>query len=319
MLYRTLGNTGLSVSILGFGASPLGDVFGITDATEGVRAVHAAIDAGINFFDVSPYYGLSLAEARLGKALLGHRDKVILATKCGRYGADLFDFSARRIRASIDESLSRLQTDHVDLLQAHDIEFGNARQIIEETIPALRAIQKQGKARFIGITAYPLLLLSDIASRQRVDTILSYCRYNLLITDLDVKLARFAEEKGIGLINASPLHMGILTDSGAPAWHPAPEAVKHAGSRVVALCRNEGLDSSVVALKFCLDYPHVASTLVGVSSRAQVEANLKALDFDLDVDLLARIAQVVEPVKNVVWPSGRIENADKTLTPYREC
>ncbi|MGH9583627.1 MAG: aldo/keto reductase, partial [Bryobacteraceae bacterium] len=160
MLYRTLGSTGLSVSVLGFGASPLGDVFGIAEPSEGMQAVHEAIDSGINFFDVSPYYGRTLAEARLGKALLGHRHKVVLATKCGRHGLDSFDFSARRVKASIDESLGRLQTDYVDLLQAHDIEFGDARQIVEETIPALRAIQ--GKARFIGITACPLAILSEI-------------------------------------------------------------------------------------------------------------------------------------------------------------
>lgn len=316
MFHRTLGNTGLSVSVLGFGASPLGDVFGRTDPIEGTRAVHAAIDAGINLFDVSPYYGLTLAEERLGKALLGRRERVVLATKCGRYGERSFDFSARRIKASIDESLARLHTDYVDLLQAHDIEFGNARQIVEETIPALRAIQKEGKARFIGITGYPLPLLTEVADRKRVDTILSYCRYNLLISDLETKLARFAEDKGIGLINASPLHMGILTERGAPAWHPAPQKVKDAGARIVALCRARKLDASMVALKFCLDYPRVASTLVGMSNRAQVEANVKALNFDLDPDLLASIEQVIAPVKDVVWPSGRVENAESSLPEH---
>src|ERR1700730_15846431 len=130
MEYRKLGGTGLEVSMLGFGASPLGNVFGTTDPTEGKRAVHLAIDRGINFFDVSPYYGLTLAEDRLGEALVGSRDKVVLATKCGRYGADHFDFSARRVTASIDESLKRLRTDYVDLLQAHDVEFGDVQQII---------------------------------------------------------------------------------------------------------------------------------------------------------------------------------------------
>ena len=130
MQYRQLGNTSLRVSILGYGASPLGNAFRVTDPAEGKAAVHLAVERGINYFDVSPYYGLTLAETRLGEALVGLRQNVILATKCGRYGADQFDFSAPRITASIDESLARLQTDYVDLLQAHDVEFGDARQIV---------------------------------------------------------------------------------------------------------------------------------------------------------------------------------------------
>lgn len=115
MEYRTLGKTGLKVSALGFGASPLGGVFGDIDEAEGIRAVHAAVDLGINFFDVSPYYGLTRAETVLGKALKEiPRDRYYVATKVGRYGADQFDFSARRVAASVDESLARLNVDYSD-------------------------------------------------------------------------------------------------------------------------------------------------------------------------------------------------------------
>src|SRR5579883_245112 len=96
MQYRRLGQTDLHISVMGFGASPLGGVFGPADAVEGIKAVHLSISEGINFFDVSPYYGRTLAEERLGKALQGRRDKVVLATKCGRYGPDEFDFSEKR-------------------------------------------------------------------------------------------------------------------------------------------------------------------------------------------------------------------------------
>src|SRR3984957_596128 len=136
MNYRKLGKTDLNLSLIGFGGAALGGVFGNVDPGEGMRAVHLAVDSGINFFDTSPYYGTTLAETRLGAALLGRRDRVIIATKCGRYGTNEFDFSAKRVTASIDESLRRLQTDYVDLLQVHDLEFGDAQQIIEETIPA---------------------------------------------------------------------------------------------------------------------------------------------------------------------------------------
>jgi L-galactose dehydrogenase len=308
MEYRRLGETGLRVSVVGFGASPLGDVFERTEAAERNAAVALAVDRGINFFDVSPYYGLTLAEERLGEALAGRREKVVLATKCGRYGGSEFDFSAKTITAGFEDSLKRLRTDYVDLLQAHDVEFGQVQQIVEETVPAMRKLQEQGKARYIGITGYSLKNLMEIAGKVEVDSILSYCRYNLLITDMDKELVPFAKKHGIGVINASPLHMGILTEEGAPEWHPAPQAVRDAGRRVVELCGARGVDASEVALKFCLEYAGAASTLVGLSNREHVERSLKALEMTLDAELMWEIAEVVAPVKDLVWPSGLEEN-----------
>src|SRR6266571_5457070 len=148
MEYRKLGKTGWEVSVLGYGASPLGGVFGKISDQEGIRAVHTAVDLGINFIDVSPYYGLTKAETVLGKALATlPRDRYILATKVGRYGADDFDFSAARVTSSVDESLRRLQVEHIDLIQCHDIEFGSLDQIVHETLPALRKVREQGKVR----------------------------------------------------------------------------------------------------------------------------------------------------------------------------
>jgi L-galactose dehydrogenase len=315
MHYRTLGKTGLAVSVLGFGASPLGDEFRRTDPAEGVKAVHCAIDHGINFFDVSPYYGRTLAETRLGFALEGKRNKVILATKCGRYGSDVFDFSAARLSRSVDESLARLRTDYVDLLQLHDIEFGDFRQIVEESLPALRAIQESGKARFVGITGLPLKILREVALATEVHTILSYCRYNLMITDLDDLLTPVCEEKEIGLINASPLHMGVLTSRGAPAWHPAPQTVKDAGAKVAKLCRLRGTDVSAVALRYCLNHPYVATTLVGMADPQHTLRNLEVLDMDIDPSLLAAIAEIIVPVKDTTWPSGNPVNNDSDPAP----
>jgi L-galactose dehydrogenase len=310
MEYRTLGKTGMKVSIVGYGASPLGNEFGPTDVEEGVRAVHRAIDEGINFFDVSPYYGRTLAEERLGAALAGRRDKVLLATKCGRYDVDRFDFSARRVAASIEESLRRLRTDHVDLLQAHDIEFGDREQILQETLPAMRKLQQAGKCRWVGITGYPAKMLADVARRGGVDTVLSYCRYNLMITDMDEHLTPVCKAGGIGLINASPLHMRLLAEKGAPDWHPAPQAVKDAGRKVAELCRQAGADVSAVALRFCLDHPYVATTLVGMSKQPHVVTNVAVLAMKLDPALMRQIRQAVAPVFNAVWPSGRPENND---------
>jgi L-galactose dehydrogenase len=310
MQYRSLGSTGLSVSQIGFGASPLGDVFGKTNPDEGAKAVLTAIDSGINFFDVSPYYGLSLAEERLGRALRGVRHKVVLATKCGRYGNADFDFSAARVKRSIDESLQRLQTDYVDLLQAHDIEFGEVTQIWSETIPALREIQRSGKARHIGISGYPLKMLRSVAKLAPVDTILSYCRYNLLVTDLSASLAPFAKQNGIGLVNASPLHMGLLSGSAVPDWHPAPAAVRRAAAEILDLCRKKNVDAAKVAINFSATHPCVSTTLVGISTSEQVHACVDALKFEVSPSLRADIERVVAPAKNVIWPSGLEQNRD---------
>jgi L-galactose dehydrogenase len=308
MEYRKLGQTDLNLSLIGFGASALGGVFGNFDPDEGTRAVHLAVDSGINFFDSSPYYGITLSETRLGEALVGRRQRVVLATKCGRYGLDEFDFSAKRVLASMDESLRRLQTDYVDLFQVHDLEFGDVQQIIDETLPALRQLQQQGKARYIGITGYPPKLLRRIAESTPVDSILSYCHYNLLNRKMDEILTPFTRERGIGLINASGLCMGLLTEHGPPDWHPAPREVRDAGRKAAEFCRAHGIDISEVALRFCLDHPYVASTLIGIASTREVETSLNLLRSETDSEFVGRIEALLAPVFNYDWPSGRPEN-----------
>ena len=310
MKYKPLGKTGLQLSVIGFGASPLGNEFGPVDSVAGQHAVHAAVDAGINYFDVSPYYGRTLAEQRLGEALAGKRQKVVLGTKCGRYDKNTFDFSAVRVRRSVDESLHRLRTDYLDILLAHDIEYGDREQIVNETIPAMRDLQSEGKVRHIGISGLPLRMLADVAQRAEVDPVLSYCHYNLLIRDLDRWLTPVVERLQIGLINASPLHMGLLTAEGPPEWHPAPQPVKEASARVVELCRVYRTEPAIVALRFCLSHPFVSSTLVGMSSAKQVQQNLRALEVEPDPELMAQIEATVAPVRDMTWASGREENSD---------
>ena len=310
MEYRALGRTDLQLSLVGFGGATLGGAYGKVEPGEADRAVHLAVDQGLTFFDTSPYYGITVSETRLGAALVGRRDKVILATKCGRYGLADFDFSAKRVLASMDESLQRLQTDYIDLFQIHDVEFGDVQQIIHETVPALRQLQQQGKARYIGITGYPPKLLRRIAEAVPVDTILTYCHYDLMNTDMDEVLTGFCKERGIGLINAAGLHMGILTEQGPSDWHPAPKAVRDAGKQAAEYCRQHGANISEVALRFCLDHSFVSSTLVGMSSTAEVEAGLRLLQMTSDGELLRAIKAIIAPVFNYVWPSGRPENQE---------
>ncbi|MFN3649187.1 MAG: aldo/keto reductase [Armatimonadota bacterium] len=309
MEYRTLGNTGLQVSALSYGASPLGSVFRDIDEAEGIRTVHTALDLGINFIDCSPYYGLTRAETVLGKALATvPRESYYLATKVGRYGADRFDFSARRVTRSVDESLARLGVEQIDLIQCHDIEFGSIEQVVEETLPALRRVQEQGKVRFIGITGYPLKIFREVLSRTEVDTILSYCRYSLNDTAL-AELLPFLQEKGVGVISASPLSMGLLTQRGAPSWHPAPEPLKEACRRAAAFCDEQGVDLSQLALQFSLANPEIATTLVGTASPENLRKNVEWAEAPPDWQLIEAVRGLLVPVWGMTWPTGRPENA----------
>ena len=313
MQYHSLGTTGLQVSTIGFGASPFGNVFGKVTDNQCQEAIDAAMAGGINFFDVSPYYGSGLAEERLGRALAGKRSSILLATKCGRNGVNDFDFSADGILRSLEQSLQRLQTSYIDLLQAHDVEFADPETVLRETLPAMLDLQNQGKVRCIGITSYQLQMLARLASECTVDTALSYCRYNLLAKDLDQLLLPVLQQRGVGLINASPFHMGLLTEAGPPSWHPAPDVVKQAARKIVAACLEHGIAPSQIALRFCLDHPYVSTTLVGMASAEQVEENLRALTLPVDRSLIARLNEIVNPVQDIVWPSGLPQNFDQPL------
>src|SRR3954470_18260200 len=242
---RKLGRTGLNVPVLSFGGSSLGGVFRQTDDAEAIRTVHVALDLGMNFFDVSPYYGATKAETVLGKALKGiSRDRYLLATKVGQYGEGVFDFSAARVTRSLDESCARLGVDYVDLLQCHDIEFADLNQIVEETLPALVKLREAGRIGHIGITGLPLKVFPAVVDRVGsgvVETILSFCRYELNDTSLD-SLIPSLESKGVGVINASPTGMGLLTERGVPAWHPAPPAMVAGARRAVDYCKSVGAD-----------------------------------------------------------------------------
>lgn len=310
MKYRTLGRSGLSVSVIAFGGSSLGSVFDPIDETEGIRAVHTAIDHGINLIDTAPFYGLTKAETVLGRALREiPRESYLLATKVGRYGykASDFDFSAERVRRSVDESLVRLGVDHIDFIQVHDMEFGHMDQIIEETIPALREVQRAGKARFVGVTCLPVRLFRQVLDRTDVDQIQSYCHYCLNDTALADSLPLFAE-RGIVIFNSAPLAMRLLSDSGPPDWHPAPPEVRECCAKAAEWCRKRGASLSKLALQFAVAREDIPTHIVGTASPERVIQNIKDIEEPLDEELLAGVLEILRPVHNVTWSSGLEEN-----------
>ncbi|VFQ81858.1 unnamed protein product [Cuscuta campestris] len=311
---RPLGNTGLNVSSLGFGASPLGNVFGNVSEEEALAAVRRAFRLGINFFDTSPYYGGTLSEKVLGKALkaLGvARDQYIVSTKCGRY-KEGFDFSAERVTRSIGESLERLQLDYVDILHCHDIEFGSLDQIVNETIPALVKLKEAGKARFIGITGLPLQIFTYVLDRVpqgTVDVVMSYCHYSINDSTLE-DLLPYLKRKGVGVISASPLAMGLLTEPGPPEWHPASPELKAACRAAASYCKGKGKNISKIAIQYSLANAEISTILVGMKSVAQVEENVAAATevtataSGKEEETLSEISNILKHVKNQTWPSG---------------
>ncbi|XP_042507194.1 L-galactose dehydrogenase [Macadamia integrifolia] len=309
---RELGNTGLKVSSVGFGASPLGNVFGTVPEEEAIGSVREAFNSGINFFDTSPFYGGTLSEKVLGnslKALGVPRNEFIVATKCGRY-IEGFDFSAERVTRSIDESLARLKLDYVDILHCHDIEFGSLDQIVNETIPALQKLKEAGKIRFIGITGLPLGIFTYVLDRVppgSVDVILSYCHYSINDSTLE-DLLPYLKSKGVGVISASPLSMGLLTENGPPEWHPASQELKSACQAVAAHCKEKGKNISKLALQYSLSNKEISSVLIGMNSIRQVKENVAAalelVSVGKDEGSIREIEGILEPVKNQTWPSG---------------
>jgi L-galactose dehydrogenase len=310
MEYRVLGKTGQKLSVLGFGASPFGGGFGSVNEREAIHAVHTALEFGVNYIDVSPYYGMTQAETILGKALQTlPRDAYYLSTKVGRYGATSFDFSAERVAKSVDESLQRLHVDYVDFIICHDIEYGSLEQVMNETIPMLRRLQSAGKVGYIGISGLPLKIFRHVAEQTEIDFILSYCHYCLNDTSL-LNLVPSLEAKGIGIINASPLSMGLLTKGGPPEWHPAPAIIQEKCAEAACYCRGKGVDISQLALQFSFAQSDFASTLVGISRTEEIVTNIQQLNHKLDQELLSEVQAILRPIYNLSWLSGRPENND---------
>jgi L-galactose dehydrogenase len=314
MEYRPLGRTGLKVSALSLGGSSFGAIFRATDDQESIRTVHTALDLGINFIDVSPGYGR--AEAVLGRALLGiDRSRYLLATKVGQYSGQPADYSAARITRSLDDSCRLMGVEHIDLLQCHDIEFADLNQIVDETLPALLKLKQAGRIGHIGITGLPLKIFPAVIDRVppgTVESILSFCHYELNDTSLE-SLLPYCQERGIGVINASPTGMGLLTERGAPAWHPAPPSIINGCRQAVEFCRAQGEDIVKLAVQFAVSRPGIATTLIGTANPGNIRKNVAYAEAPLNHELLARVREILRPIQNHNFTRGRPENRDPLL------
>lgn len=316
MIKNQLGNTGMQVANLAFGASSLGGVFHSINEQQGIRAVHTAVDNGINFIDVSPYYGHLKAEVVLGKALLEiPRDRYFLSTKVGRYGKDgvnMWDYSAKRATESVYESMERLHVDYIDLINVHDIEFqanleGGLQKVVDETLPALVELRKKGVVGHVGITDLQpenLRWVIEHSESGTVESVLNFCHYSLN-DDLLLDYLDFFEANGIGVINASPLSMGLLSQRGTPDWHPAPAALKEACAKAAAYCQEQGYPIEKLAIQYSTSLnPRIATTLFSSANPDNVLKNIGYVNEPIDEQLVEKVREIIGSQMRVRWQNS---------------
>jgi aryl-alcohol dehydrogenase-like predicted oxidoreductase len=310
MRHQVLGNTGLSMPALSFGASSLGQEFRQVDLKDALRSVRVALECGLTFIDTSPYYGRGTSEVLLGFALRGvPREQYLIGTKLGRYDAAHFDFSARRVVESVDVSLHRLGVDYLDICLCHDIEFVDMRQIVDETLPALRKVQEQGKVRFVGISGYPMKIFRYVLDRAPLDVVLSYNHYTLQNTML-ADLIPYLEEKGVGIMNAAPFAARLLTNAELPRWHKATPEVRAACRRAAEHCQEHGIDIAQLALHFSVANPRIATCVAGSADPGRIEQWASWIQQPLDQQLLSDVLAILKPIHNWHHIEGRPENND---------
>ncbi len=304
-----LGNTGLEIPILAFGASSLGQEFRSITFEEAVGSVQAALECGMNLIDTSPFYGRGMSEVLLGIVLKNiPRERYLLCSKLGRYTLEHFDFSAKRVAESVDVSLHRLGTDHLDIILCHDIEFVPMQQIVDETLPALRKIQKSGKVRCIGFSGYPQKVFPFICDQAEVDCVLNYNQYTLQNTRFADETIPALKSKGIGIMNAGPFSARLLTDAPLPAWLKEPEEVKKAARQAAALCQSRGSSIAKLAIQFSIANPDIATTIAGSANPSNVRAWAEWAAEPIDETLLRDVQEIFEPVKNIGHIEGLPEN-----------
>lgn len=310
MRYSYLGKTGLKLPVLSFGASSLGGVFHSIREADGMRAALTAVENGMNFIDVSPYYGHYKAETVLGKVLKDlPRSTFILSTKVGRYGKDgvnTWDYSAKKAQESVYESMERLHVDYIDLINVHDIEFADLSQVVNETLPALVELREKGIVGHVGITDLQLENLKwviDHSEPGTVESILNFC-HHCLNDDKLLDFLDYFESKGIGVINASPLSMGLLTERGVPAWHPAPQPLVEACRKAMEYCKSVDYPIEKLAMQYSVSNPRIATTLFSTANPQNVRKNVAFIEDPIDWELVKKVREIIGDQQRVSWANS---------------
>ena len=318
MQYRTLGRTGMKVSPYALGAMMLGaPAIGNPDHEDGIRIIHKALDAGINFLDTADRYSAGESEEVVGKALKGRRDNVILSTKFwGPMGDDPNQKggSRRWIMTAVENSLRRLETDWIDLYQIHRPDPDTD---IEETLSALTDLIHSGKVRAIGHSAMPA---SDIVEAQWVAERRGLERfrteqpgYSILNRGIESEVLPVTQRYGMGTLVWSPLAKGMLTGRIRKGQETdlrrasmftslSDEARLDAVEQIILLAEDAGLPMTHLAMAFAIAHPGVTSAIIGPRTMEQLDDLLASLEVSLSDDILDRIDAIVPPGTDVGTP-----------------
>ena len=272
MQYRLLGKSTLSVSEIGFGCMSLAG----TDA-DNARLIHQAIAQGVNFFDTADLYDHGQNEVSVGKALLGHRSNVVVATKVGnqwRADGSGWDWNPGKayIISCVEASLKRLQTDYIDLYQLHG---GTLDDPVDDTIAAFETLLQQGKIRYYGISSIRPNVIREYVQRSHIVSVMM--QYSLLDRRPEESAFRLLLENNIGVLARGSVARGLLVDKpAAPYLNYSAEEV----ARAAATIRQESIperEAAPTALRFVLQQPAVSSAIVGIRTAAQLEDALRAV------------------------------------------
>ncbi len=341
MRYRSLGSTGVKVSPLCLGAMMFG-AMGNRDHDDCVTIIHKALDAGINFVDTADVYSAGESEEIVGKALVGRRDDVVLATKFhGGMGTDPNHQgnSRRWIITEVENSLRRLQTDHIDLYQVHRPEPGTD---IDDTLSALSDLVHQGKVRYLGSSTFPAEAIVEAQwtaetrghERFRVEQ----PPYSIFARGIETSVLPTCEKYGMGVIPWSPLNGGFLTGryrpgadaptSGRAARLPErfdPERPAVAAKLALVpelekVAAEAGMPLTHMALAFTLAHPAISSAIIGPRTKEQLEGCIGAAEVSLEDATLDAIDALVPPGTNINrddagWQSLAVTSAWRRRRP----
>lgn len=326
MIYKKVGKIAEEISAIGIGCWNFGGDWDSSDENTSISIVHAAIDAGINLFDVAPVYGWHRAERILGKALKGgKREKVLIASKCGLVWNDKHetknDLSRANILREIDESLERLQTDYIDIYQLH---WPDHNTSIEETVSALAEIKKAGKIRYIGLSNFSqnyvetFMSMIEINAQQGLYNMLERNTNSYHNIPLEYKTEKemlpMVKEHGQAFLPYSPLFQGLLAGKFILGKNFSERDIRNENPKLSGetfrtyynatlelkkIADKIGKPMNQLAINWLRQKSEVTSIIGGASSISQLEKNIQAITWDILDETMSEIEEVIKPFENL--------------------
>ena len=327
---RTFANGRVSLSVFGFGAAPIGNLYEEVAEADAEAALNEAFERGICYFDTAPFYGFGLSECRLGRAFAGRpRATFSVSTKVGRLIEEtaqtakpglnesfavsgrraIFDYSRDGVRRSFEASVRRLGIDRIDILLLHDVgrqTHGDRhpevmKQALDEALPAMAELRDAGVVNAIGIGVNEQSVCLELLPRFQLDCLMLAGRYTLLEQRHSLEVMAEAARRGVKVIVAAPYNSGLLADSRGPGttydYHQADAAVVERARKIYAECAAEGIDVGAAALQLPLAHPAVVAVVAGQRNATEVRVSVERMCTPLPPTLWSRLrsTHLIEP------------------------